>query len=139
MKRHMLLSLVPLALALTAGAQEPPPAEAPAAEHPDRVFAAAIEACTAATHQGKHPFVASFTIEHRIDGEVDGACAYQQTMPGGMRMECKLTDEGRAGLAEEFRRLADGKMSGSTGQQPAWTRDCEIVTKDGKRSPMQSG
>jgi hypothetical protein len=51
-------------------------------------------------------------------------------------MACRLREEGRAGLAEEFREQAAGRMSGGTGQQKAWTRDCEIVTADGKRTPM---
>ena len=77
-------------------------------------------------------------IDHAITGETGGACAYSQTMPGGMRMECKLSVDGRAGLAAEFREQAEGRMSGGTGAQPAWTRECEIVTRDGKRMPMQS-
>lgn len=105
----------------------------------DRAFAEALVGCQPATHQGPHPFVKGFVIEHTITGETDGICAYSQTMPGGMTMDCKLTPEGRAALATEFRELAEGRMSGGTGSQPAWSKECEIVTQDGKRMPMHSG
>ncbi len=105
----------------------------------ERAFATALLGCSAATHSGPHPFVKGFVIEHAITGETDGVCAYSQTMPGQMHMECKLSVDGRAGLAAEFREQAEGRMSGGTGSQPAWSRECEIVTKDGKRMPMQSG
>jgi hypothetical protein len=105
----------------------------------ERAFAEALVGCRVASHQGPHPFVKGFVIEHAIAGEADGACAYSQTMPGQMRMECKLSADGRAGLAAEFREQAEGRMSGGTGAQPAWTHECEIVTRDGKRMPMQPG
>lgn len=110
-------------------------AEVPALADP-AAFADALEACTAATHQAPHPFMKGFTIEHAINGEAEGHCAYSQTMPGGMHMACSLTEKGRAGLAEEFREQARGRMSGSTSSQPAWTAECDIVSKDGKRTPM---
>jgi hypothetical protein len=135
-----------LVLGLIAGAASPePPAEpvaAPAESAPgagERAFAEALIDCTVATHQSPHPFVKGFTIEHAIAVETDGRCGYRQTMPGEMRMECRLSVDGRAGLAAEFREQAEGRMSGGTGAQPAWTSECEIVTKDGKRMPMQSG
>lgn len=115
------------------------PADAPASGAADRAFAEALVGCQAATHQGPHPFVSGFVIDHTIVGEVDGKCSYTQTMPGSMTMDCKLSEEGRASLATEFRDLAEGRMSGGTGSQPSWSRECEIVTKDGKRMPMQSG
>lgn len=99
-------------------------------------FADAVASCQPATHSAPHPFVKGFIIEHAIRGEVDGACAYTQSMPGGMRMECALSDAGREGLAEEFREQAKGRMSGGTSRQPGWTRDCEIVDNAGKRSRM---
>ena len=102
-------------------------------------FADALEACTASTHSAPHPFMKGFVIRHSITGEQDGACAYSQTMPGDMRMECRLSDAGRNGLAGEFREQAQGRMSGGTGQQPAWTGECDIVAKDGKRTPMSGG
>lgn len=127
------------------GAASPEPPPEPVADTAEaapgageRAFAEALIGCRAATHQGPHPFVKGFVIEHAIAGETDGRCGYRQTMPGGMTMECQLTAEGRAGLAAEFREQAEGRMSGGTGAQPAWTRECEIVTKDGKRMPMQS-
>lgn len=130
-------------LALAAAPEPPPePAAAPAEAAPgagDRAFAEALVACQAATHQGPHPFVKGFVIEHAIAGETDGRCAYSQTMPGHMRMECQLSVDGRAALAAEFRDLSEGRMSGGTGTQPTWSRECDIVTKDGKRMPMQSG
>lgn len=138
-----------LALSLVAGpagasAPEPPPEpvavsaeSAPGAG--DRAFAEALVGCRVASHQGPHPFVKGFVVDHVIAGEIAGSCAYSQTMPGQMRMECKLSIDGRAALAAEFRELAEGRMSGGTGSLPAWSRECEIVTKDGKRMPMQSG
>ena len=138
-------------VAATAFAASPePPAETPATasaepvkdETPgaaDRAFAEALVGCRPATHEGPHPFVRGFVIEHEIVGETGATCAYTQTMPGGMTMDCKLSSDGRAALAAEFRDLAEGRMSGGTGSQPAWTRECEIVTQDGKRMPMQSG
>lgn len=131
-----------LMLAMPALAADPataPPADpAPATVDP-AAFAVALEACTAARHAAPHPFMKGFEIEHTIAGESDGTCAYSQTMPGGMRMECRLSDAGRRGLATEFREQAAGRMSGGTGKQPAWTAECEIVTKDGARSPMGGG
>lgn len=127
------------------GAVSPEPPPEPVADGAEtapgageRAFAQALIGCTAATHEGPHPFVRGFTIEHAITGETDGLCAYRQTMPGGMHMECRLSVDGRAGLAAEFREQAEGRMGGGTGAQPAWTRECEIVTRDGKRMPMQS-
>ena len=64
-----------------------------------------------------HPFMRDFVIEHRIDGMEDGQCAYRQSMPGDMHMDCKLGEAGRAGLAAEFREFAAGRMSGGTGEQ----------------------
>lgn len=146
MRTRLVIALA-LLLPVSAAASQPAAAPAPAAEpaaQPAAVpaladpaaFADALAACTAATHQAPHPFMKSFTIEHAITGESDGHCAYSQTMPGEMHMACRLTADGRAGLAEEFREQARGRMSGSTKSQPAWTRECEIVTKDGKRTPM---
>lgn len=126
----VLLSALPV---FAASEPEPaPPLDAGA-------FADALDACTVATHEGPHPFVRGFTIQHRIVASSDKGCEYTQTMPGDMHMACLLSDAGRAGLAEEMRRQAGGKLSGSTSQQPAWTSECEIVTKDGKRMPMQGG
>lgn len=127
-----LLVLLVLALPVAAAA-EPPVAADPAA------FADAVAACTPATRREPHPFVTGFEITHVVTGETDGRCDYTQTMPGGMHMACRLGDEGREGLAAEFREQAAGRMSGGTGQSKAWTRDCEIVTADGKRMQMQGG
>jgi hypothetical protein len=102
-------------------------------------FADALEACTVATHQGPHPFVRGFTITHQIVADTEAGCEYTQTMPGDMHMACVLSESGRSGLAEEMRRQAEGKLSGSTSDQPTWSSGCEIVTKDGKRLPMQGG
>lgn len=121
-----------LVLAVPALATE---SDAPALSDPAE-FADALEGCTLATHGAPHPFMRSFTIEHAITGGNDEACLYSQTMPGGMHMECRLSQAGRRGLATEFREQAQGRMSGGTGEQPAWTSECEIVGKDGKRTPM---
>ena len=126
--RHRLPSIVLTAL-LVASA----PLPASEAGVADRAFAAQVAACVVASHQSPHPFVRDFTIEHAITGEADGRCGYTQSMPGGMRMECALTEAGRDGLASEFLEMAEGRMSGSTQAQKAWTSECEIVTADGKR------
>jgi hypothetical protein len=122
---------------LAATTAEPVKDEAPGAA--DRAFAEALVGCRPAKHEGPHPFVKGFVIEHEIAGESGAVCGYTQTMPGGMTMDCKLSSDGRSALAAEFRELAEGRMSGGTGSQPSWTRECEIVTQDGKRMPMQSG
>ncbi|HEX5694217.1 MAG TPA: hypothetical protein VFY00_06325 [Arenimonas sp.] len=136
------LLLVP-ALALAVQSEAPP---APAKDTPatgaatnDLAFAASLEACVAASHRSPHPFVSGFVIEHQISGLEDGRCNYSQSMPGNMRMECKFSDAGRNAMALEFREMAAGRMSGGTGEQPAWTQDCEIITADGKRMPMAQG
>lgn len=123
------LFLVSIPVAAIA-AEEPPAAMDPAA------FADAVASCTPASRTEPHPFMKGFEIAHAVIGETDGRCDYTQSMPAGMHMACRLGEEGRAGLAEEFREQAAGRMSGGTGQQKAWTRDCEIVTADGKRTPM---
>ncbi len=99
-------------------------------------FAEAVAACQPSNHAGPHPFVKGYTIEHAVTGEEQGSCRYSQSMPGDMRMECALSSAGREGLAEEFRQQAQGKLSGGTSRQPEWTRECEIVDKSGKRSPL---
>lgn len=134
MRLFMFASLLVLPVTLAAQGPAAPDADDPGARH--LAFAAALEACVPATHQTPHPFVRGFVIEHAIAGENDGRCDYTQSMPGNMHMACRLTDAGRAGLAGEFRELAEGRMSGGTGEQPVWTGDCEIVAADGKRTPM---
>lgn len=126
------LLVIAIVLAIPAGAAETAPAEIadPAA------FADALDGCAPSTHAAPHPFMKGFVIQHAIAGEKDGACAYSQTMPGDMRMECGLTEAGRRDLAAEFREQAQGRMSGGTGKQPAWTAECDVVAKNGKRTPM---
>lgn len=134
MRLTLFACLLGLPLALAArDAAEPSAGDADAET---LAFAAALDACVPATHRTPHPFVRGFTIEHAITGENEGRCDYTQTMPGGMHMACRLTDPGRAALAAEFREMAEGRMSGGTGAQPAWTADCEVVSADGKRTPM---
>ena len=139
-----ILPTIALCLALPALAAAPAAAPAPARAAAGKAaeiaapaaFADALEACTVSRHAAPHPFMRTFTIEHAIAGERDGACAYSQTMPGEMRMECRLSKAGRSDLAGDLREQAQGRMSGGTGRQPAWSSQCEIVTKDGKRSPI---
>lgn len=104
-------------------------------------FAASLESCTAAKAATPHPLMGSFVIEHTIDGEKDGACAYSQTMPGKMKMFCTLSAEGRQSLAADLRSMAAGEpMKGSTSAPgPVWTKECEIEMPDGKRIPAASG
>lgn len=102
-------------------------------------FADALEACALATHQGPHPFVGGFTVEHVVVADTEAGCEYTQSMPGDMHMACVLSESGRAGLAEELRAYAGGKLSGSSSNPPEWAAECEVVTKDGKRLPMHGG
>jgi len=131
---HILRSLILLlVMAPLAAAQDPPaPGEDPAA------FADALAACEPAALRIPHPLVRPFFVVHTVHGEKDGRCRYDQTMPGDMTMECAFTPEGRKAMVEEIRKLAgDAILQGSTkGPQPAWTKDCEIVTKDGTRTPF---
>ena len=150
------LALLALCLVLPAMAAEAPPVTgaepapaaetAPAAEAEPAApasgplaFAEALDACTAAQFEAPHPFMRGFTIQHKLIGPRDGSCQYTQSMPGDMTMECALSDEGKKALGDEFRAQAEGRMSGSTAKQPVWTSDCEIVAKDGKRTPLQGG
>ncbi len=127
-------ALLAIALLLTLPVRAADPAAAQITDADS--FAEALEACMPSSHAAPHPFMKGFVIQHVIAGEKDDACVYSQTMPGDMRMECRLSEAGRGGLAGEFREQAQGRMSGGTGEQPAWTSECEIVGKDGKRTPM---
>ncbi|GGA73994.1 hypothetical protein GCM10011521_10220 [Arenimonas soli] len=124
-----LMLLPSLALAGPAPAPAAPAADPAAA---NLAFAAALEACVEASHQSPHPFVRDFVIEHTVSGMDGELCGYSQTMPGDMRMACELDEPARVGLAAEFRELAEGRMSGGTGEQPAWTGSCEVITADGE-------
>lgn len=136
MSRLALVAILVPALALPLARAADTPASGPDA---DRAFADALEACTGASHQTPHPFVRGFTAEHRITGEVDGRCGYEQTMPGNMRMACGFSAEGRKAMAAEFRARAEGRMSGSTAETKAWQHECTIHTADGKQLPMAGG
>lgn len=98
-------------------------------------FGDAVAACAPARMELAHPFVRGFMVRHAIEGERDGRCAYTQTMPGDMRMECAFSDAGRAAYAAAFADMAAGRLAGSTGEKPAWADDCAIVTRDGRRIP----
>ena len=124
------------ALLASAAALAGDAAPAPDVDPASRAFAAKVQACEKAMHQSPHPIVAGFTIEHAVHGQTEGRCIFSQTMPAGMRLECALSEQGRAGLAHEFREMAQGRMSGSTGEQAAWTRECGIILPDGKRLPV---
>jgi hypothetical protein len=115
-------------------------AQAPSSSTPAeiRVFADALDACKPAKASAPHLLMKAFVVEHTITGEKNALCAYSQTMPGKMTMECGFTAAGRKSMAAEIRKLADGgSMSGGTSQaQPDWAKECEIVTASGARSPM---
>ncbi len=137
----MKLPILFLALGCSTAAwsAETPPAEAapaPVAPLELAAFAEAVAVCQPSNHAGPHPFVKGYTIEHAVTGETEGSCRYTQSMPGDMMMECALSSAGREGLAQEFRLQAKGQMSGGTSSQPEWTRECEIVDKNGKRTPL---
>ncbi len=112
------------------GSAESPAPDSAAA---NLAFAAALEACVEASHQSPHPFMRDFVIEHTVSGKDGELCDYRQTMPGDMHMQCRLDEAGRTGLAAEFRELAEGRMSGGTGEQPSWSGNCTVITSDGER------
>lgn len=114
------------------------PAPVPAPVDAVRAFADSLEACEAGKVATAHPFMKSFVIEHAVTGEKAGACAYSQTMPGKMTMECAFTGAGRKAMAADIRAtVAGGPMRGGTSQaQPEWAKECELVTVAGARSPM---
>lgn len=122
---------------VTGAAQQP---AGPALSSPDEItaFATALDACKAGTANTPHPLMRTFVIEHVVSGEKAGACAYSQSMPGKMKMECGLSPAGRKAMAADIRNMATGgAMRGGTSQaQPAWAAECEIVTASGSRSPM---
>lgn len=118
--------------AAAAAAVAAPPGPDPAT----LAFADALRACTPARHGTPHPFVRGFTSEHVVVGEDAGACAYTQSMPGGMSMACAFTEANRVAMAAEIAAAAGGRMSGGTGSRPAWAADCAIVTADGERTPF---
>ncbi|HXE80411.1 MAG TPA: hypothetical protein VNK41_06650 [Vicinamibacterales bacterium] len=127
------VSLLVFTLPLTVFAQDAPPAK----EDPS-AFADALNACEPATFKMPHPLIRPFFIVHTVHGPKEGRCRYDQTMPGDMTMECAFDEEGRKLMAEEIRKMARGEIThGSTkGPQPAWTKQCEVVTKDGQRMPF---
>jgi len=100
-------------------------------------FAAALESCTAATARTRHLLMPTFVVEHTVDGQKGGTCAYRQTMPGNMMMTCGLSETGRVELATEIRKLAEGGpvTGGTTMAAPAWFKECEILMPNGNRVP----
>jgi hypothetical protein len=114
----------------------------PAIASPEEVavFAAGLEACRAGKTATPHPLMKGFVVEHTVAGDQDGACAYQQTMPGKMTMLCALSPTGRRALAEDLRTASSGgPMRGSTrAAQPEWFKECEIQTPNGNRIPAAS-
>ena len=109
---------------------------AAAADPAIAAFAEALRSCTPARHGTPHPFVRGFTSEHEVIGPAAERCAYTQSMPGGMRMDCAFDEPARAAMADELVAFAAGRLSGGSGTQPAWAGDCEIVGADGKRTPF---
>ena len=108
-----------------------------AAGDPDTAaFADALRSCTPARHGTPHPFVRGFTSAHEVVGPVGDRCAYTQSMPGGMVMDCAFGAAARVAMADELDAFAAGRLAGGTGAQPAWAGDCEVVTADGKRLPF---
>lgn len=125
-------------LAAVANAQSQAPVLVPAPADQVVAFADALDACKTGKVATAHPLMKSFVIEHTITGEKESACAYSQTMPGKMTMECRFSPANRKLMAAELRAsAAGGPMRGGTSQaQPEWARECEIVTASGARSPM---
>jgi hypothetical protein len=135
---HRIAAVLLVGFATATGVAQQP--VGPTLSSPDEItaFATALDACKAGTAATPHPLMRGFVIEHVVSGEKAGACAYSQSMPGKMKMECGFSAAGRKAMAAEIRNLAaGGAMRGGTSQtQPAWATECEIVTAAGSRSPM---
>lgn len=137
MSNRLILALAGVSMAAAAlSAQAPPPT--PASQADVIAFAASLEGCTAAKVATAHPLMRTFVVEHTVSGEKAGVCAYAQTMPAKMTMECGFSAAGRKAMAAELRSSVSGApMRGGTSQaQPEWAKECEIVTASGARSPM---
>ncbi len=100
-------------------------------------FASSLETCTAASARTPHLLMPAFVVEHTVEGEKAGTCAYSQTMPGNMTMTCALSQAGRTALAAELKTMATGgSLKGGTSMTaPAWFKECEILLPNGNRIP----
>ncbi|MGE0047112.1 MAG: hypothetical protein AB7J28_09670 [Hyphomonadaceae bacterium] len=115
-------------------------APAPAQEGACEALAASLEeGCAPASCTQPHPLMRNFTIEHRVTGEESGACAYAQTMPGNMTMQCRFSAEGRAELAAQLREAAQSQSFSFSTRDPEaenyLTRECEIRDQAGRVIP----
>ena len=91
---------------------ETPAGPAAAPQTSCAVLPEALRACAPASCGQPHFFVRNFTIEHRITGIEDGACAYKQSMPGEMSLTCQLSEAGREEIAAEMEAFQrTGEMS----------------------------
>jgi hypothetical protein len=136
--RCVVSALAALTLAAGLHAQAPASSPVPGSADDVRAFADSLVVCKSAKVATAHPLVGSFVIEHSIAGDKDATCAYAQTMPGKMTMECAFSPAARKLMAAELRATAaGGPMRGGTSQaQPEWARECELVTASGARTPM---
>ncbi|MEZ6023834.1 MAG: hypothetical protein R3C16_10585 [Hyphomonadaceae bacterium] len=103
-------------------------------------FSTALRACAPARCAHPHPLVPTFTIEHRIAGMEDGACAYTQTVPGDMTMRCRFSEAGRSEFAEEINAMVSGRQttfsfSTSDPQDTVVTRECVVLDAAGREIP----
>ena len=134
------LTLILAALALTVVAACAQTAASPQPASPTvaatcQALPDALRGCAPMTCGQPHPFVRSFTIEHRVVGPDGDRCGYSQTMPGEMTMTCRFTEAGRAEMAAQVEAMERGSLSGGTGQQSAMTRDCEVRDSSGSVVP----
>lgn len=102
----ILIVVVCLALSPEAGAQN----LSGMSEEDLLVFTDKLEKGEPHTCEFKHP-VTGETLEHKIVGIVDGRCLYIQGMPGGGRMECRLTEKSRKAFAKHFRASLHAKST----------------------------
>lgn len=102
-------------------------------------FAEALRACAPAACRQPHPIVPNFTIEHRVTGVEDGACAYTQSVPGDMHMSCRFSERGRMEVAEQMQDMLSGRQTNFSfsfstsdpAQDTALTRECALLDSNG--------
>jgi hypothetical protein len=134
---RLLVIAAALALATSIGCAQTtasPQSSAPTAAS-CQALPAALRGCEAITCNEPHPFVRSFTMEHRVAGPDGDRCGYTQRMPGDMSMSCRLSEEGRNEMAAQVEEMARGNLSGGTGRQNAMTRECEVRDSSGTVVP----
>lgn len=74
----------------------------------------------------------SFEAEHRLRCDEAGLCLYTQTMPEGMTLWCRFSQQGREAYAEMIETRANGPLQG------IMARECELRDSAGAIIPFES-